>query len=383
MDYAGFLLRRERLHRSWSQEGLCRGICTVSYLSKIEQGKAEPSRQVLEQLLARMALPWHEADDRMNRFIEECYEALFSRDPSLYTLLESPVKERCRYSVCGPDLLLLEQCADRRGGKPLEQELELCLNDRQLALQRGLQHRYEEAMRLYPRAYFSMTAGSECYNRGEFAAALEHLHAAYHTAAQEGCPRIMLHCKLVMGNCCSNRYDIDAMENHYRVARRLAAALSDEDTLTTIEYNTAATQMELGRYEEALAYFVALKQPGQLDLHKLAICCEKLGMVQSALDALDRAQMQEENDWLPQDAVQQMLELVRMRLTLPDYLHDTAYGEALQHCFERCRTELPSGFATFHLPWMLEWYEANRQYKQALQLFRSFPDIPQIKRVDE
>lgn len=138
MDYAGFLLRRERLHRNWSQEGLCRGICTVSYLSKIEQGKAEPSRQVLEQLLARMELPWYEADSRMHTFIEDCYEALFSRDPLLYTLLESPDKERCRYSVCGPDLLLLEQCADRKGGKPLEQELELCLDDRQLALQRGL-----------------------------------------------------------------------------------------------------------------------------------------------------------------------------------------------------------------------------------------------------
>lgn len=39
--------------------------------------------------------------------------------------------------------------------------------------------------------------------------------------------------------------------------------------------------------------------------------------------------------------------------------------------------------AYFSLPWMLEWYEANRQYKQALQLFRSFPDNPEIKRLGE
>ena len=37
---AGALLRVLRLQRNWSQETLCHGICAVSYLSKIEQGKA-------------------------------------------------------------------------------------------------------------------------------------------------------------------------------------------------------------------------------------------------------------------------------------------------------------------------------------------------------
>ena len=34
--FTGFLIRRERLRRNLSQEGLCKGICSVSYLSKIE-----------------------------------------------------------------------------------------------------------------------------------------------------------------------------------------------------------------------------------------------------------------------------------------------------------------------------------------------------------
>ena len=42
MGYYGTLICRERLRRNWSQEGLCRGICAVSYLSKIEKGRAEP-----------------------------------------------------------------------------------------------------------------------------------------------------------------------------------------------------------------------------------------------------------------------------------------------------------------------------------------------------
>ena len=51
---AGLLIRQARLRRDWSQDGLCLGICTPSYLSKIEQGKAEPSPEVTELLLRRL-----------------------------------------------------------------------------------------------------------------------------------------------------------------------------------------------------------------------------------------------------------------------------------------------------------------------------------------
>lgn len=53
-DIAGLLIRQARLQRDWSQEGLCRGICAPSYLSKIEQGKAAPSPEVTELLLHRL-----------------------------------------------------------------------------------------------------------------------------------------------------------------------------------------------------------------------------------------------------------------------------------------------------------------------------------------
>ena len=81
MEYAGFLIRRERLARSWSQEGLCRGVCAVSYLSKIEQGKATPSPQIVTVLLARMGVPWHGDPQKTEdacALAQQFYEALFS-----------------------------------------------------------------------------------------------------------------------------------------------------------------------------------------------------------------------------------------------------------------------------------------------------------------
>ena len=46
----GMRIRRERIKRNWSQSGLCYGICAVSYLSKIEQGKMEVSEEILKLL---------------------------------------------------------------------------------------------------------------------------------------------------------------------------------------------------------------------------------------------------------------------------------------------------------------------------------------------
>lgn len=58
----GLLIRKRRQEREWSQAALCNGICAVSYLSKIEQGKVESSPEVLDLLFRRLDIQWQ--DDR-------------------------------------------------------------------------------------------------------------------------------------------------------------------------------------------------------------------------------------------------------------------------------------------------------------------------------
>ena len=81
MNYYGQLIRRERLRRNWSQAGLCRGICAVSYLSKIEQGRAEPSDEIVQLLLGKLGLSL-DAAARMDAkaLADEGFELLFSGD---------------------------------------------------------------------------------------------------------------------------------------------------------------------------------------------------------------------------------------------------------------------------------------------------------------
>ena len=107
-DIAGLLIRQARLRLNWSQEGLCRGICAPSYLSKIEQGKAAPSPEVTELLLRRLGLVWTPEPESL----EPCWKALLSGSPDFASCYERLVQPRQEVLACSPlaaDALLRRQ----------------------------------------------------------------------------------------------------------------------------------------------------------------------------------------------------------------------------------------------------------------------------------
>lgn len=329
-DIAGLLIRQAWLGRDWSQAGLCLGICAPSYLSKIEQGKAAPSPEVTERLV-------------------------------------QPRQEILACSPLAADALLLAAFYEDEL-RPLPEEWEPFLSTRQLALQRALQGRWEEAVRLEPLPLLAALRGKALYVKGDYTVAIEVLRDACRPAADAGYPYLMLSCRLWMGNCYSDLGRMEEMLAHFAVAERLAEALGDADSLASLRYNVAATQLELGQPEKALLYFSALPHPSLLDLHKLAICREQLGHREQALAAVQQAEPLASGEM-----ERQMLALVRYRLEHPDYLHDSTYGAQLLDCFQRLRDTYPMGFTRFHLPWVLAWYKANRQYRQACRLLEEFP----------
>ncbi len=376
--FPGAMIRRERIRRNWSQEGLCAGICAVSYLSKIEQGKAEAGPEILRMLFARLEQPWYDDELTMagvESFIGCCYEALFACDDERLETLQDEFSEKAAIISNSPyalDEALLRKFLFRTY-EPAEKDMEPFLDQRQLALQRMLQGRHEEAMRLYPCSYFSLMAGIQLYEQGGGdAAALGHLRRAYDMAAEEGYVRVMLLAKVYMGNCYCNRIDIENMNAQYLIAERLARTLDEHNLLRDISYNRASACLEAGRYEEAYAYFVQVQQPTIMDLHKLAICCEKLGRRGEAFGALDRAE-EMETVYPDLPLARQMCGLVRFRLEHEDYLQSSKYGELLLHVYNECRRKMPVGYAAFHLPWMLEWHTAARQYRAAYELLLDFP----------
>ena len=377
----GFIIRRERMRRDWSQDGLCRGICAASYLSKIEQGRVTASEDILRLLYERLELPWYGGESAMSGLserLDELYELAYSGEFKALNAAVTALREEKPELLLSPaaaDISVLSEIAAWRGGTDagVDAGMEQYLSPRGLALLRLMQDRDAEAAAICPSALCSYWAGVAQYESGRsYTAAVENLQRAYSLAAGEGRARLMMLSRAYIGNCYCNQLDVDNMEAHYTVAERLATARHDAGMLASIRYNRAATALETGDYESAYRYFSALEEPTAMALHKLAICCEKLGRRDEAFSALNRAAAVEDTH-MPAGLAEEMLSLVRRRLENPDYLRDADYGAALLDCFERCRRELPIGYAGFHLPWLLEWYTANRQYKLAYELMNEFP----------
>ena len=376
----GFIIRRERMRRDWSQDGLCRGICAASYLSKIEQGRVTASEDILRLLYERLSLPWYGGESAMSGLserLDELYELAYSGEFKALNAAVTALREEkpeLLQSPAAPDISVLSEIAAWRGeSADIDEAMEQYLAPRGLALLRLMQHREAEAAAIYPSALCSYWAGNVLYESGgSYTAAVESFQRAYALAAEEGRARLMMLSQTRLGNCYANLLDVENMNAYYLIAKRLCRALDATAHLADIEYNRAATALETGDFEGAYKYFSAVREPRLMELHKLAICCEKLGRREEALAALDAAEAAEET-YIPAELAGAMLRLVRCRLENPDYLHDADYGAALLDCFERCRRELPIGYAGFHLPWLLEWYTANRQYKLAYELMNEFP----------
>ena len=378
MNDIGTLLRRERLARHWSQEGLCRGICAVSYLSKIEQGKVEPSEEIRRLLFERLGLPTEEDSPALREaaaLLERMTDLLFLGDSErMYALEEEleaarPLLSRSRYAAQA-DLL---HEALQPMGTPLPAALESGLDERMLSFQRILQGRYDEAVRLYPHAFTYCSAGKAAYWRGDYRTAIELLRHAHTLAAEDDAVHLMLQSRVFLGNCYCDELRLPQMEREYAAALRLAELLNAAELAGTIRYNTAAGQLESGQYDAAYAYFSALRDPGRMALHKLAVCCEKLGRIDEARAALDRARTVK-CDFPAEALSRQICDIVAFRLNHPDYLQREDYGALLLDCFRTMRKKLPAGYASFHLPWVLEWYTANRRYKEAFELSREFSE---------
>lgn len=377
MVLPGILIRRARLERQWSQEGLCSGICAVSYLSKIEQGRVQPSPEISHLLLERLGIRWYDDEAsiaRVSELIERGYDAVLTMDERARNNAHKELDERWEVCANGPfmlDALLLQACFTDIP-EPLADDYEHEMDLRQRTLWLLTKELYDEALRINPIALCYAGAGIVAYEQGRYAPAIGLLQRGYDFAARDGYVHIMLQCSILIGNCHSNMLAFPEMEAEYQTAKRLAVAVGDYENLRTIDYNIASTRLELGEFEEAYRYFSVCPEHTAATLHKLSICCEKLGKTEEAHAALDMAETAE-STYPDSGYWSRCCALVRYRLEHPTYLQEDAYGEMLLSCFADMRKTLPSGYAGFHLPWVLEWYRANRQYKQAFELLLDFP----------
>lgn len=374
----GFMIRRERLNRNYSQESLCKGICAVSYLSKIEQGQVDAREDIIKALLKRLQVHYKNDAEflaKTEAVIDRAYTKIHDME-SIAGEMDYLDKHRldCLSSRCMLDTLLLSAFVNQRENTLLD-EYASCMNQRQYELYLYEQcmwgrDKFTELLKLNPNAFYTVSLGVlKCY-QGAYQEAIDLLTRGCSISCDEGNVRALLNGKVLLGTCYSNLRNNPLMTKNYQAAERIAAALGEQEMIDLIYYNLGATYLDWGMIQEAYECFDRCEQRDVLFHHKFAICMEKLGQRLSALAELMSGY---------QDAVvaetlvyKEMLDVVRYRLEHEDYLHDEVYVELLETCFEHIEKELPEGFAVFHVPYLEEVYQAGRRYKEAYLLNKKY-----------
>lgn len=70
----GKRLKYSRINLGMTQEKLAKGIISVSYLSKIENGKVEPTEEIIDLLTERLGLESLSAGINNDKITADCKE---------------------------------------------------------------------------------------------------------------------------------------------------------------------------------------------------------------------------------------------------------------------------------------------------------------------
>lgn len=393
----GTLIRQERLRQGISQEALCHGICSASYLSKIENDAVECSNEIYEKLFAQLKINYI-ADEELVAALDREYERVFSVLHSEgYFYVENTgiaVSQLCKKMRYSPrhieaSLLYALNIFFETG------EADACLLDfspsvlsegaKELqALTRALhlskKRCFSEAMATIQsigassEPWTTQAIGLYCYKMGHYGRAEEKLRLAYSAFAEGGYIHAMLDTALLLAATGSGSADIASMHRWAQIARRINSVVGNQRAEVTLSYNLGATCLMLGNVERGLKYleecrkaaeYITGTSPIVLSMlyQKLAFACVLMRKTEAAKDYLSRI----DEDEL-QGHLHSFSSVIRYILVHPDWQADPLCCEMLERCYIEASENEDIGFARFYVFYLLESYKAQRKYKNACVL---------------
>ena len=390
----GALIRQLRMERNYSQAGLAHGICAASYLSKIEQGQAEPGPEILDRLFEALGVTYcrdeallRQAWDQLERYLEArdqneveeqaaCWldaeaERLVYSDLNLWV----GIYRTCRAldtPDCGAALKLLRQMAPMEAQMDEQQRYRYLLctaeatSDPLQALDCVTQAaRWHSCAHVYwARAYFY-------FHLGQYSRCMETAERAYSMAAEEGDLYVLMWASFLMGSCCTDR-DLALAEKYYRRSIRLSrTAYPPLEHLAA--YNLGASYLEWGKQEQALDWLERTEEiPGE-ETHNLLLH-QKRALLYSALG-------RKTEGWEELRAAERILEtgiqaeqenfvdmLCFARLILEEKQQTPEFETVTLRLCEQAGTKMGVGFRRFYSLYLVDVYRGQRRYKEALWL---------------
>lgn len=408
--YTGYLIRRERLNQNLSQEGLAKGICAVSYLSKIEQGQVEPGQEIMDRLFAALHIDFvrdkeleeeaerqlvqffflREADapcGEQHAFFEKYGQVLshseFALSYSVYIMcLEADRNDKDGVKTRFEKLKPFLSCMPLR----VRQEALFCLG-RKTEDPGEAATIFEEAARLMPHCDI-LNAQASCMSYlGEYGKSRELTQQALSLAFEQGNVAVMIRCCLRLGVDACNRYEMDLAKHYFQRAMALERGRS-MDIKKYVDYNLGSTYLELGRDEEAFFYLIQAEEDEWNDQHNLLLhqklsilyahrgdmeeACKQATLARSFLEKAEQLNTAGKHLYAPMVRFAQLL-TCKDAMDLPEYEH------VLRTLYTQTKDTFGHGFMQFYGRYLVELLKRQRKYKEALSVQEEMSFPVQVK----
>lgn len=386
-DIRGALIHYYRDQKQYSQEGLCKGICAVSYLSKIEQGKVVATQEVYDALFKALSVSFYQEEmyiEKWKQKIINAFEAYYYEEECELDLIKKEADKLLHSPLCIDYVLLVVLYEKSSDYLTYAKYFKDYMNDMQYAFYLYLQTErvddqqannainiLKNAQKYYDWSILELRYGEILeFNLGDYSQAIDHFMRSYHLASEEGYLSGMIYASLQIGNCYACVNAEKTMLKYYTRCEHLIRSSKYKKLQGTIWYNIGSVYQEWNQYDKAEIYLLKAYNSNLpndfLCYHKLILLYDKIDQ-EKALHYLNEAkQKYQEIRTNDSDEILHFLELHMHK----EGQNSEEYVECLKNI---CEGDLYYyGVRYFHLPYYIEALKKKRRYKEALQIVEKY-----------
>lgn len=404
----GTIIKKHRLDQNMSQESLCAGICAVSYLSKIENGQAKSSHEILVLLFNRLGLPFPETLGEIEKCGAQIYETIQTlllgekEDAAAQYQTLSENKGVFLASPLAIDWLILELyfSIDKRDYAEVSEKLAdleayakhfSSIQKYHAYMLKGLVAVHEvsfdsaldafiKAMHIRRDGLIIAQLAMTYFYKGDYVSAITFGDEAYTTLMDAGYLTVAIEVSGIVATAYSNLEQIDKALHVYK--RQLNLTRSSGQTMVrySVNYNIGATYLLMGDFENARLYLnQSIDCLGPDDVwrtyylfQKLVLCYIGLGQLAEARLWLEKLEAHlAMSEGKPDASMIQSIKWLGHYKHHDDPIQEPGYLDDLKATFDLSKRDSHYGFHLFYGQYLAEAYKANRRYKDALMLMES------------
>lgn len=407
----GMLIRKYRIEQNMSQEGLCQGICAVSYLSKIENGSITCSDEIISQLfdVLGISIPNNMCSlEKYSTKIDDFFHSYFMHNnESSKELAEELLKQRnvlihsnlsidmmlteaywCFYSETDKEVInsKLQELLQFKDYMDTTQTYRLYIlmghfetfknNNYQSAF-----HYFSEAHKLHVDGVSLEGLTVANYYLGNYIDSILIGSEAYSKLMEEGnIEKAVFVCSVIAASYANLRV-VDKMLQYYNRVLSLKKSDKNPSFLSHIYYNIGSAYLVSRHYRKSIDYLTTSyniqKDENYRTPEDYATVLQKLILAHMAVENKEQAYfyLKLSEDYYEKErfsgSLRASLNWLQKMCTIENFICSEDYLSAIKEVYEASLKDSHRGFNFLYGEYLADAYKKQRKYKEALKVIEN------------